>query len=304
MKQTQIRVKSPGKILDFLAFHFNGKSRTALKQLLTRGQVCLNGRVVTHVSTELNEGDFVTLNTGKVNYELKHPKVKIVFEDNDIIVIEKGEGLLTVATDSGKMETTAFSILLNYLKKKDLRNRLFVVHRIDRETSGLIMFAKSKEMQMVMQEDWHNRVTDRIYLAIIEGVLEKKEDTIISYLRESKSLKVHSSQKEIDGGKRAVTHYRVVRECEKFSMLKVTLETGRKNQIRAHCAQMGHPIIGDKKYGSFSSPIARVGLHAKVLGFHHPRTQEPLYFETSVPKKFNALFIKEKKKKEIEKNKI
>ena len=134
-------------------------------------------------------------------------------------------------------------------------------------------------------------------------VLEKKEDTIISYLRESKSLKVHSSQKEIDGGKRAVTHYRVVRECEKFSMLKVTLETGRKNQIRAHCAQMGHPIIGDKKYGSFSSPIARVGLHAKVLGFHHPRTQEPLYFETSVPKKFNALFIKEKKK-EIEKNKI
>ena len=103
--------------MDFLAFHFNGKSRTALKQLLTRGQVCLNGRVVTHVSTELNEGDFVTLNTGKVNYELKHPKVKIVFEDNDIIVIEKGEGLLTVATDSGKMETTAFSILLNYLKK-------------------------------------------------------------------------------------------------------------------------------------------------------------------------------------------
>ncbi|MDR1679639.1 MAG: RluA family pseudouridine synthase [Prevotellaceae bacterium] len=294
-KQTALVVKEPIELMPFLGIHFNGKSRTALKLMLARKQVCVNSKPVTQYNYQLNAGDRVTLNTGKVAYELKHPKLKIVHEDDYLIVVEKAEGLLAVATDERKNEITAFSILNNYLKKKDPRNRLFVVHRIDRETSGLIMFAKSREVQLALQDNWHNAVTERVYVAVVEGVPERSEDTIVSYLRESKAYKIHSSHSG-DDGKEAITHYRITRRTNDYALLRVELETGRKNQIRVHMQEIGHPIIGDKKYGAPPSPIGRMGLHARSLAFIHPVTHENMRFETPIPRKFSALFVVEKEK--------
>ncbi len=290
-KQTALRVKEPMELMAFLGIHFAGKSRSGLKSILSKGQICVNGKPETRFNFPLQAGDSVTLNTGKVAYELKHPKVKIVFEDDYLIVIEKSEGLLAVATESGKEEATAFHVLLNYLKRKDPRNRLFIVHRIDRETSGLIMFAKTKEVQLALQDNWHENVTERVYIAVVEGVPDKEEDTIISYLQESKAFKIHSSKTNSDG-QEAITHYRIMRKNDKYAMLKVELETGRKNQIRVHMQEIGHPIVGDKKYGASVSPIGRVGLHARVLAFVHPVTGEHLRFETAIPTKFSGLFHK------------
>ncbi|GHU13424.1 pseudouridine synthase [Betaproteobacteria bacterium] len=288
-KITSLKVKEPIELMAFLGIHFNGKSRTALKSLLSHKQVRVNGKVVSLFNHLLQEGDSVTIDTSGGKNELKHSKLKVVFEDDVLIVIEKAEGLLAVATDERKEEVTAFSILYEYLKNIDPRNRLFIVHRIDRETSGLIMFAKSKEIQLSLQENWHENVTERVYIAIVEGVPDKKEDTIVSYLRESKALKIHSGNRE-DEGKKAITHYKVIRKSDAYAMLKVELETGRKNQIRVHMQEIGHPIIGDKKYGADPSPIGRIGLHARVLAFVHPVTHEVMRFETPIPKKFNALF--------------
>ncbi|MDR0872724.1 MAG: RluA family pseudouridine synthase [Prevotellaceae bacterium] len=294
-KQTVLRVKEDTELLAFLAIHFNGKSRNALKNMLTHKQVCVNGKPVSQYNYPLHIGDSIVINTGKVHLEFKHSRIKLVYEDDYLIVIEKAEGLLAVATDERKEETTAFSILSNYLKHKDPHNRLFVVHRIDRETSGLLMYAKSREVQLALQENWHENVTERVYYAVVEGKPEKTEDTIISYLRQSKALKTHSSDAD-DGGKEAITHYRVVRSNEDYAMLRVELDTGRKNQIRVHLQTIGCPIVGDKKYGASSSPIGRVGLHARTLAFKHPVTDENLRFETPIPTKFNALFVKNKEK--------
>jgi 23S rRNA pseudouridine1911/1915/1917 synthase len=290
-KQTTLRVKEPMELMAFLTIHFKGKSHTALKSMLSHKQVCINGKIVSQFNYLLQPNDSVTINTTGTKYELKHSKVKIVFEDNSLIVIEKSEGLLAVATDERPNELTAFSILSDYLKKKDPRNRLFIVHRIDRETSGLIMFAKSKEVQLGLQENWHENVKERVYIAVVEGIPSKEEDTIVSYLRESKAFKIHSGYDE-NFGKQAITHYRLMRKSEDYAMLKVELETGRKNQIRVHLQEIGHPIIGDKKYGAALSPIGRIGLHARVLAFVHPVTHEVMRFETPIPKKFNALFVK------------
>jgi len=290
-KKTVLRVKEPIELMPFLAFHFNGKSHNALKAMLSRKQIYVNEVNVSQFNWLLKPNDIVVVNTSKESAELKHPKVKIVFEDESIIVIEKSEGLLAVATDERKNELTAFSILLEYLKKKDSRNRLFVVHRIDRETSGLIMFAKSKDIQLSLQKNWHKNVIERVYIAVVEGNINKDEDSIVSYLSESKSFKIHSNKNDL--GKKAITHYRLIQKSDHYSMLKVELETGRKNQIRVHMQEIGHPIVGDKKYGASSSPIGRMGLHAKILAFLHPVTNKVMRFETPIPKKFNALFVNE-----------
>lgn len=299
-KQNALRVKESIELMAFLGIHFAGKSRSALKSMLSNKLVCVNGKPVTQFNHRLEVGDAITINSGKMSYELKHPKVKIIFEDDYLLVIEKSEGLLAVATDEKKEETTAFSILSNYLKKRDPRNRLFVVHRIDRETSGLIMYAKTKEVQLKLQDSWHENIDERVYIALVEGLVEKQEDTIVSYLRESRAYKIHSSHTKTDGVE-AITHYRVMRKSAHYTMLKVELETGRKNQIRVHMQEIGHPIIGDKKYGAGISPIGRVGLHARVLAFKHPITKEPLRFETAIPRKFNALIIQDVEEKLIEK---
>ena len=287
--ETTLRVNEPAELMQFLLAKMGGMSRNSVKSLLSHRQVMVNGKVTTLFNTALKAGDTVLISSARGNIELTHPKLKVIFEDQYLIVVEKKEGLLTVTTGKSD-ETTAFSILKNYVKKASPQNRIYVVHRLDRETSGVIMFAKTREIQLALQENWHRVITRRVYVALVEGKVEKPEDTIVTWLTENeKSLKIHSSKVD-NGGQQAVTHYRTIKTNDKFSLLEVELETGRKNQIRVHMQDIGHPIVGDKKYGSEVSPIGRVGLHARVLAFIHPMSLENVTFETQVPKKFSSLF--------------
>ena len=288
-KPTKLKVVEPMELMTFLLAKMGGMSRNSIKSLLAHRQVMVNDKVTTQFNLALQSNDIITVNSGRGNIELSHPKLRIIFEDQHLIVVEKKEGLLTVSTGVSD-ETTAFSILKIHVKKSSPANRIYVVHRLDRETSGVIMFAKTKEVQLILQENWHRIITRRIYVALVEGKIEKEQDTIVTWLTENeKSLKIHSSSTD-NGGQQAITHYRCVKSNENYSLLEIELETGRKNQIRVHMQGIGHPIVGDKKYGAGVSPIARLGLHARLLAFYHPITTEVVSFETSVPRNFLSLF--------------
>ena len=288
-KPTHFKVTEPVELMTFLLSKMGGMSRNSVKSLLAHRQVMINNVVTTQYNLQLQPEDRVQVNSSRGNIELTHPKLRIIFEDQYLIVVEKKEGLLTVTTGSND-ETTAFSILKTYVKKSSPLNKIYVVHRLDLETSGVIMFAKTKEVQMILRDNWHNIVTRRIYVALVEGKMEKEEDTLVSWLTENeKSLKMHSSPVD-DGGKQAVTHYRCIKSNDNYSLLDIELETGRKNQIRVHMQGIGHPIIGDRKYGSGINPIDRLGLHARLLAFYHPVTTEIVSFETPVPKEFLQIF--------------
>lgn len=288
-KETRFKVAEEAELLNFLLSKMGGMSRNAAKSLLAHRQVMVNDKITTQFNLLLKPNDRVVVSSNRGNVELNHPKLKIIFEDQYLIVVDKKEGLLTVSTGKGD-ETTAFSILKNYVKKSSPTNRIFVVHRIDRETSGILVFAKTREIQLAMQEHWHEVVTQRVYVALVEGLVEKEEDTIITWLSENeKSLKIHSSSFD-NGGQQAITHYKRIKSNDKFSLLQVELETGRKNQIRVHMQGIEHPIVGDKKYGSYNTPIGRMGLHARILAFIHPMTLEEVKFETPVPRNFLAIF--------------
>lgn len=203
-------------------------------------------------------------------------------------MVEKKEGLLSVTTGR-ETETTAFLILKNYVKKSSTRNKIYTVHRLDRETSGVLVFAKHSDAQHILRDNWHEIVTKRVYVAVVEGKVEKESDRIVSWLTENEvSLKISSSRTD-NGGKEAITNYRVIKSNDEFSLLEIELETGRKNQIRVHMESIGHPIVGDRKYGS-TTTIGRLALHARVLEFYHPMTSEPLHFETPVPREFLKVF--------------
>lgn len=278
-KETKLTVKESAELMTFLLAKMGGMSRSSVKSMLSHRQVMVNNKITTQFNLELKPNDVVVVNSNRGNIELSHPKLRVVFEDQYLIVVDKKEGLLAVATEKDE-EVTAFQILKKYVKKSHPQNRIYVVHRIDRETSGIIMFAKTKEVQLILQENWHRIVTRRIYVALVEGKMEKEQDTIVSWFTEhQKSLKIHSSNVD-NGGQEAITHYRTVKSNDKFSLLEIELETGRKNQIRVHMQDIGHPIVGDKKYGAEPSVIGRMGLHARVLAFYHPITTEVVSFET------------------------
>ena len=288
-KETRLKVYQNVELMTFLLEKMGGMSRNSIKSLLAHRQIMVNNKISTQFNLELKPGDNVTVISGRGTIELNHPKLKIIYEDAYLIVVEKKEGLLTVSTGNSD-ETTAFSILKNHVKKGSPQNRIYVVHRLDRETSGVIMFAKNKEVQLILQENWHRIITRRIYVALVEGKVEKGQDSIVSWLTENeKSLKIHSSATD-NGGQQAITHYRTIKSNDQFSLLEIELETGRKNQIRVHMQGIGHPIVGDKKYGGAPSPIGRLGLHARLLAFYHPISTEIVSFETTVPRNFLSIF--------------
>ena len=287
-KITSFRVKEKTELADFVLQKMGSMSKTAVKSLLSNRQISVNDKIETQYNLTLREGDRIAINFSKTKAGFRHAKLNIIYEDEYIIVVDKAEGLLAVATEKNE-DSTAFRIIMNYLKKQSLKNRLYVVHRIDRETSGVLLFAKQKETQLLLQENWHRDVHERIYYAMVEGRVEKDRDSIVSWLTEDwKSKKVYSSFQE-NGGQKSITHYQVVKRSEKFSLLKIELETGRKNQIRVHMQSIGHPVVGDKKYGSLLSPIGRIGLHAAVLGLRHPVTGMPVRFESEIPQKMKNL---------------
>lgn len=285
------------ELLPFLLSKMGGMTRTSIKQLLGQRRVTVNAAVQTRHDVPVHKGDTVTISSGRGNGELHHPKLSIVYEDEWLIVVEKKVGLLTVPTYPGSTETTAFSILKNYVKHQDVHNGIYVVHRLDRETSGLLVFAKTSELQEYMRTYWRQLVTKRTYVALVEGILDKKSGKITTWLTEDKRNAVVYSSPTDDGGQMAVTNYKVLKETVPaadlpLSLLELNLETGRTNQIRVHVQSIGHPVIGDRKYGHGNeySPIDRLCLHARVLEFIHPATEQKVHFETPTPKEFLRVF--------------
>ncbi len=294
------------ELLPFLLAKMGGMTRTSIKQLLGQRRVTVNKAVQTRHDVPVHKGDTVVITSGRGNGELHHPKLSIVYEDDWLIVVEKKVGLLTVPTYPGSTETTAFSILKNYVKHQDVHNGIYVVHRLDRETSGLLVFAKTPELQEYMRTYWRQLVTKRTYVALVEGILDKKSGKITTWLTEDKRNAVVYSSPVDDGGQMAVTNYKVLKETTPpdntttentanflpISLIELNLETGRTNQIRVHMQSIGHPVIGDRKYGHGNeySPVDRLCLHARVLEFIHPATEQKVHFETSVPKEFLRVF--------------
>ena len=221
-------------------------------------------------------------------------KLDILYEDDCIIVADKPSGLLTMSTGK-EGEITAYSILTDYVRSarggRNTRDkgRIFIVHRLDRDTSGVIVFAKDEQTKHALQDDWNETILERKYIAAVEGTPEYDEGTVASYLKDNpKSMKVSSSWTD-NGGKYSVTHFKVLRSSGQYSLVEFELETGRKNQIRVHASVIGNPVAGDRKYGSVSNPLHRLCLHASTLAFHHPRTGQLLRFDTGIPKDFMRL---------------
>ena len=284
--------------MPFLLAKLGGMTRTSVKQLFSQRRVTVNAGIQTRHDTPLKPGDIINILQGRGNVELRHPKLRIIYEDDALIVVEKKNGLLTVPYNPKSSEMTAYSILKDYVRKQSNRNTVHVVHRLDRETSGVLVFAKSPELQEYMRTYWKQLVTKRTYVALVEGHIEKKEGTITTWLTEdSHTGMVYSSPKD-DGGQKAITHYNVLKtitigEADQempISLVELNLETGRTNQIRVHMQSIGHPVMGDRKYGHGNefSPIDRLCLHARVLEFIHPMTEKKVRFETAMPKEFRA----------------
>ncbi|GAB6012178.1 RluA family pseudouridine synthase [Viscerimonas tarda] len=282
------KVTAKAELLTFLEDKQVRKSRNAVKSLLAHKQVKVNKKIVSQYNYELKPEDVVSIH--KKNQAHNAQKLKglsIIYEDESLIVIDKEAGLLSIATDREKRET-AYSIISEYLKHKDKEARIFVLHRLDRETSGLMMYAKETDVQEIMQKNWDNFIKVRSYIAVVEGEVAPAEGTIVSWLTEDKNYVMHSSPRD-NGGQKSITHYKTLKTNRKFSMLVMKLETGRKNQIRVHLQHVGHPIVGDKKYGSKISAIKRLALHAQELTFMHPLTNEILEFKSPIPKKMQML---------------
>lgn len=275
-------------LLDFVAKMMPDAKRNDLKKWLKYGHLMINGVVTSAFNAAVAPGEWVELNLTRPFVVFKHPRLKLVYEDDDIIVVNKGYGLLSVGTGAVRKEETAYSILKDYVKKVHPANKLFVVHRLDRDTSGLMMFAKNIEAQTAMQHNWNNMVIDRKYVALLEGSMEQDSGTISSTLEENSRFEVYST-KEAGEGKLATTRYKVLERGHGYTLAEFSLETGRKNQIRVHCKDLKHPIVGDRKYGAKASPIHRLALHARTLRFAHPVTRRDMHFTLPVPTRFVGL---------------
>ncbi|MFV0469418.1 MAG: RluA family pseudouridine synthase [Dysgonomonas sp.] len=283
-----LKVTENSQLLAFLVNQNVKKNRSRIKSLLSHKQVKVNNKISTQFDLELKPGDVVTIHKESHKHDLKNLEgVTIVYEDEDLLVVHKEPKLLSIATDREKRET-AYSIISQYLKTSDPEARVFVLHRLDRDTSGLMLFAKSTQIQENMQRRWDDIILVRSYIAVVEGRPIPPTGTIMSWLTEDKNLVMHSSQTD-NGGQRAITNYETVKTSRKFTMLRLNLETGRKNQIRVHMQSFGHPIVGDKKYGSHINPIKRMALHAHELKFIHPTTGETLEFKSPIPEKIMML---------------
>ncbi|WP_339289670.1 RluA family pseudouridine synthase [Paenibacillus sp. FSL E2-0201] len=277
-------VNEPSELLAFLLSHITGRGRNAIKSILSRGQVAVNGKVVTQHNFQLHPRQTVTIDQEKPVQVAEMIGLTIVHEDDDLIIIQKDAGLLSIAT-AEENELTAYRQLTEHVRISNPKNRIFVVHRLDRDTSGVMMFAKSERIQQALQTTWKDTVKERSYVALVEGAVKRPEGTVSSWLKETSTLKMYSSPHEGDG-LHAITHYKLLQANRHFSLLEVKLETGRKNQIRVHMADIGHPIAGDKKYGAETKTVGRLGLHARVLSFIHPTTGELMTFESPIPKTF------------------
>ena len=284
------KVKEQNELMKFLIENLPNKNRNNIKSLLKNKQVLVNGATISQFNHPLNPGQEVMITESRFS-DKDMKGIKVVYEDEYLIAVEKASGILSIATDKER-EKTAYNIVKNYVKSRNPLEKLFIVHRLDRETSGVMIFAKTEKMQQILQTNWQKMVLERTYVAVVEGKVEKNSDTIVSYLKENSAFVTFSSDKEIEGSKKAITHYTVLKRSKGFSLVEANIETGRKNQIRVHMQSLGHSVVGDKKYGATTNPLGRLGLHAKSIIFKHPKTGKVLSFQTGIPAKFSGMFKK------------
>ena len=275
------KVEEESELMSFLIFK-TSKKRNDIKNLLKYQNVYVDGHIETYYAYHLHVGQIVEIKTAK-----KECPLDILYEDKEFIVIDKPCGLLSEQTNQEKQKT-AYAIIKDYLSKKN--EKIYLVHRLDQYTSGVMMFVKSKKLYEILTHDWNQYVKVRGYIAIVEGKMKKPTGTIDNYLAESKTQNVYITSK--DKGKRAITHYKQIKTNKRYTMLDIKLDTGRKNQIRVHLSSLHHPIIGDSKYGARSNPIKRLGLHANEFMFIHPLTKREMRFVSKTPENFEKIFKK------------
>ena len=282
------RVEQPASLLDWLLQHVHHLSRSKVKATLQGRGIRVDGKVVTQFDYPLKAGQKVTVSRTKQNSSIfKNRYVKIVYEDQYLVVIEKNVGVLSMAAGHSSLNVKA--ILDDYFKQTRQKCTAHVVHRLDRDTSGLMVYAKDKRTELLLEEDWHNIVYDRRYVAVVSGEMRETDGVIANWLKDNKAYFTYSSPVD-NGGKYAVTHFHVLARSPRYSLVEYRLETGRKNQIRVHSADMGHPVCGDVKYGNGDDIIGRLCLHAYILCFYHPVTHRRMEFATPIPPAFRTVF--------------
>ncbi|MDD2562618.1 MAG: RluA family pseudouridine synthase [Salinivirgaceae bacterium] len=289
-KDRGLKVEKECILMDFLQLSYPEKSRNSIKSLLKNKRVFVDGHPVSQYNYVLKPGKTITFGQSAGGEKIEGSDFTILFEDEHVIVVDKRAGILSIGTDKEK-EYTVYSMLSSYVKQKYKSAKIFIVHRLDRETSGVMVFAKTEEAKFLLQQSWDKSIIKRTYIAMVEGVVKHDFETIKSYLWEDKNYVMHSTDNPNDGIE-AITNYKVLKRSKSFTMLEVELDTGRKNQIRIHMKTIDHPILGDKKYGAKTNPLARLGLHANYLVFKHPITGYTVTFQSPTPRKFTKLLEK------------
>lgn len=282
----QIKVTYEAPLLEFLLKEMK-QSRSKIKATLAGHGIKVNGKMVSQFDYPLKPGMTISISKSKKNNTFKSRWIKIVYEDRWLVVIEKQTGILSMA--AGHKSLNVKSVLDDYFQKTHQKCRAHVVHRLDRDTSGLMVYAKDIDTEQALEHDWHQIVFDRRYVAVVSGEMKEDEGTVSNWLKDNKAYVTFSSPTD-NGGKYAVTHFHTLNRTTDHSLVEFKLETGRKNQIRVHCQDLGHPVCGDVKYGDGNDPLHRLCLHAYMLCFYHPVTGEPLEFSTPIPTVFKQLF--------------
>ncbi|MBR4830143.1 MAG: RluA family pseudouridine synthase [Bacilli bacterium] len=288
MKREYI-VSTKEELLSFLRTNLTSKSKNNLKSLLAKEMVLVNGKVQTKFNFILFKGDKVEIRDTKIKTDNNYKKeIKIIYEDDDIIVVNKPCGLLSIATSKEK-EYTLYHFISTHLKERNKNNKVFIIHRLDKDTSGIVIFAKNQKTKNLFQNNWDKIIRGRYYYAVVNGSLKEKEGTIKEYLIENdKTYMVYSTNNKKEG-KLAITDYKVIKENNNYSLLDINIKTGRKNQIRVALKDIGNPIVGDKKYGDGKSSINRMALHQYKLELMDPRTNKFIRFKTDMPITFKKL---------------
>ena len=284
----KLTIKEDGTLLATAAALLPDYKPTKLKSMLRHNQLAVNGVPTTKFDQPVSAGDQLWVNFDRSFQVFSHPRIKLIFEDNDIIVVDKGYGVLSTA--AGKpSDDTVYNIVKKYARGFSDKANIYVVHRLDRDTSGLMLLTRTKQARDKLINNWNNMVVERKYIAVVEGKVEQKEGTVKSFLAENPDTYEMYSTDDKKIGRLAVTRYRVIKQGSRFAMVELEIKTGRKNQIRVHMHDLGNPVSGDRKYGGHPSPINRIALHATTLTIVHPITGKAVTFTSPIPENFNKM---------------
>ncbi len=282
----KVTVKEADTLLPFLFQLLNQQSKSSVKALLKHGQISVNGRVMTQFDTPLRPGDQVGISYERGRVEFNHPSLRIVWEDEDLLVVDKKEGLLSTGNNKVK-ERTAYDLLSDYLKKNDPRAKLYLLNPLDKDTSGLMLFARNRGVQQYFLDNWNHVIVFRSFIIVVEGVPEKETGVFTSSGNQGEDTKVFVAS--AGDSRETIIRYKVLKKNRAYLLVEVIQEAGKKNIIREQMERTGHPVIGSPFEADSSNPLGRVAIHANRLFLKHPESGEEMRFESHYPPAFNAI---------------